>query len=63
MFTALIQNSSTAVENNELSSIVLEPVKSVAGDKTKIENLLTRELSNSLFASGYGVSFRDISDG
>jgi len=63
MFTALIQNSSTAVENNELSSIVLEPVKSVAGDKTKIENLLTRELSNSLFASDYGVSFRDISDG
>jgi D-alanyl-D-alanine carboxypeptidase/D-alanyl-D-alanine-endopeptidase (penicillin-binding protein 4) len=63
MFTALIQNSSTAVENNELSSVVLEPVKSVAGDKTKIENLITRELSNSLFASGYGVSFRDISDG
>ena len=52
-----------AVENNELASSVLEPLEYVSGDITKIENLLTQELSNSLFATGYGISVRDISDG
>ena len=54
---------SLAVENNELASTVLEPAKYVAGDKTKIEDLITRELSNPLFSTGYGISIRDIYDG
>ena len=54
---------SLAVENNELASTVLEPAKYVAGDKTKIEDLITRELGNPLFSTGYGISVRDIYDG
>jgi len=54
---------SLAVENNVLASTVLEPAKYVAGDKTKIEDLITSQLSNPLFSTGYGISVRDISDG
>ena len=54
---------SLAVENNELASTVLEPAKYVAGDKTKVENLISNELSNPLFSTGYGISVRDIYDG
>ena len=54
---------SLAVENNVLASTVLEPAKYVAGDKTKIEDLITSQLSNPLFSTGYGISIRDISDG
>jgi len=54
---------SLAVENNELASTVLEPAKYVAGDKTKIEDLITSELGNPLFSTGYGISVRDIYDG
>lgn len=54
---------SLAVENNELASTVLQPAKYVAGDKTKIEDLITSELGNPLFSTGYGISVRDIYDG
>jgi len=54
---------SLAVENNELASTVLKPAKYVAGDKTKIEDLITSQLGNPLFATGYGISIRDIYDG
>ena len=52
---------SLAVENNELASTVLEPAKYVAGDKTKIEDLITSQLSNPLFSTGYGISIRKLS--
>ena len=42
---------------------IIEPAKYVAGDKTKIEDLITNQLSNPLFSTGYGISVRDISDG
>ena len=54
---------SFSVENNELASTVLEPAKYVAGNKTKIEELITSELGNPLFSTGYGISVRDINDG
>jgi D-alanyl-D-alanine carboxypeptidase len=54
---------SFSVENNELASTVLEPAKYVAGDKTKIEEIITSELGNPLFSTGYGISVRDINDG
>ncbi len=54
---------SAAVENNELASSVLEPSKYVKGDKTAIENLITSQLSNRLFSTGYGISIRDNTDG
>jgi serine-type D-Ala-D-Ala carboxypeptidase/endopeptidase (penicillin-binding protein 4) len=53
----------SAVENNELASIVLEPSKYVPADKTKVEDLITSQLSNPLFSTGYGISIRDVSDG
>jgi len=54
---------SGAVENNELASNVLEPSKFVLADKTKVENLVTSQLSNPLFSTGYGISIRDVTDG
>ena len=56
-------NPGVAVENNELASTVLKPAKYVAGDKTKIEDLITSQLGNPLFSTGYGISIRDIYDG
>lgn len=56
-------NPGVAVENNELASTVLQPAKYVAGDKTKIEDLITSGLGNPLFSTGYGISVRDIYDG
>lgn len=63
MFVASFSIPGVAVENNELASTVLEPSKYLAADKSKIEALLKNELSNPLFATGYGVSVRDIFDG
>lgn len=54
---------SGAVENNELASTVLEPSNYVLADKTKVENLVTSQLSNPLFSTGYGISIRDVTDG
>ena len=63
LLAALHPFPSTAVENNELASSVLEPSKYVKGDKTAIENLITSQLSNRLFSTGYGISIRDNTDG
>jgi D-alanyl-D-alanine carboxypeptidase len=54
---------SGAIENNELASTVLEPSNYVLADKTKVENLVTSQLSNPLFSTGYGISIRDVTDG
>lgn len=63
LLAALQSFPSAAVENNELASSVLEPSKYVKGDKTAIENLITSQLSNPLFSTGYGISIRDNTDG
>ncbi len=63
LLAALNPFPSAAVENNELASSVLEPSKYVKGDKTAIENLITSQLSNRLFSTGYGISIRDNTDG
>ena len=63
LLAALNPFPGAAVENNELASSVLEPSKYVKGDKTAIENLITNQLSNRLFSTGYGISIRDNTDG
>ena len=63
LLAALNPFPGAAVENNELASSVLEPSKYVKGDKTAIENLITSQLSNRLFSTGYGISIRDNTDG
>jgi D-alanyl-D-alanine carboxypeptidase/D-alanyl-D-alanine-endopeptidase (penicillin-binding protein 4) len=63
LFAPVVAIPSSAVENNELASIVLEPSKYVSADRTKVENLITSQLSNPLFSTGYGISIRDITDG
>jgi D-alanyl-D-alanine carboxypeptidase/D-alanyl-D-alanine-endopeptidase (penicillin-binding protein 4) len=54
---------SQAVEKNELASEVLSPTNYLSADQTLVENLITSELSNPLFSTGYGISLRNISDG
>ena len=52
-----------ASENNELASVVLEPLVYKAADKTKVENIVTKKLSNPLYSTGYGISIRNLTNG
>ena len=63
LFAPMTIVPSGAIENNELASTVLEPSKFVLADKIKVEDLVTSQLSNPLFSTGYGISIRDVTDG
>lgn len=56
-------NPTQASENNELASVVLEPLVYKAADKTKVENIVTKKLSNPLYSTGYGISIRNLTNG
>lgn len=59
----LNQSNASAEENNELASVVLEPLAYKAADNTLIENIVTKQLSNPLYSTGYGISIRNLTDG
>ncbi len=56
-------SSAQAADNNELASVVLEPLVYKEADKTMIENIVTKKLSNPLYSTGYGISIRNLTDG
>jgi D-alanyl-D-alanine carboxypeptidase/D-alanyl-D-alanine-endopeptidase (penicillin-binding protein 4) len=59
----LNQSSANAEEKNELASVVLEPLIYKSADSTLIENIVTKQLSNPLYSTGYGISIRNLTDG
>ena len=59
----LISSSAFSVENNQLADDVFQPAEYKNADQIKIENIVTRQLSNPLYSTGYGISVRNMKDG
>ncbi len=59
----LISSSAFSVENNQLADDVFQPAEYKKADQIKIENIVTRQLSNPLYSTGYGISVRNMKDG
>ncbi|MFM1826001.1 MAG: hypothetical protein RLZZ37_636 [Actinomycetota bacterium] len=59
----LNQSNANAEEKNELASVVLEPMVYKFADSTLVENIVTKQLSNPLYSTGYGISIRNLTDG